>query len=164
MCGPEDKKKLYQVVSSACIKQQEENAQKSSQSLLGEKIKASICTRVSNKINSTPYIIICILQINTKTTVRKVEQVLSSGAAIQNMIVAAESMGYSCFWRTGDWAYNSYLYQSLGLGDNTQITGFLGIGKVDDEFAAMPVCRPKLEEHFSVLENSNLKLNLPNLF
>ncbi|MEJ2419017.1 MAG: nitroreductase family protein [Exilibacterium sp.] len=84
-----------------------------------------------------------------------VEQVLSAGAAIQNMIIAAEAMGYSCFWRTGEWAYNKMLQQKLGFSDNAIITGFLGLGQLTASAktkAAKPVSRPAIYEHFFFLD------------
>jgi nitroreductase len=83
--------------------------------------------------------------------IHEIELVLSAGAAIQNIIVAAESMGYSCFWRTGDWAYNPILIESLGLSETTKITGFIGLGKMVGQKMALASKRPVFEEHFSYL-------------
>ncbi len=59
------------------------------------------------------------------------EQVLSAGAACQNMLVGALSLGYAAQWLTEWYAYEPLLCEALGLGGDDRIAGFLYIGTAE---------------------------------
>lgn len=56
------------------------------------------------------------------------EQVLSAGAACQNMLNAATALGHAAQWLTEWYAYDGYVRDALGLDDNERIAGFLYFG------------------------------------
>ena len=56
------------------------------------------------------------------------EQVLSAGAACQNLVIAATAMGYGAQWITGWFAYDAQVLQAFGLGDGERIAGYVYIG------------------------------------
>lgn len=56
------------------------------------------------------------------------EQVLSSGAACQNLLNAAHAAGYAAQWVTEWPAYNEDVDAALGLGEDERIAGFVYIG------------------------------------
>ncbi len=56
------------------------------------------------------------------------EQVLSSGAACQNILIAALSMGYAAMWVTEWYSYNADFKAALGLAPDDQIAGFVYLG------------------------------------
>ena len=53
------------------------------------------------------------------------EQILSSGAACQNMLIAALGMGFAAQWITEWCAYNDQVKGALGLEARDRIAGFL---------------------------------------
>jgi nitroreductase len=57
-----------------------------------------------------------------------VEQVLSVGAAAQNILLAAHALGYGGMWRTGPPAYDPVVQRALGIGEGEAIAGFLYLG------------------------------------
>ena len=61
------------------------------------------------------------------------EQVLSSGAACQNMLVAAHSCGYVAQWLTEWCAYDPDVKRALGLEADDRVAGSVYLGS-----AAMP--------------------------
>jgi len=61
------------------------------------------------------------------------EQVLSSGAACQNMLTAALGMGYAAQWITEWCAYNDHVKGALGLEATDKIAGFLYLGTRTEE-------------------------------
>ncbi len=69
--------------------------------------------------------------VRTNTKVPAVEQIVSAGAAAQNMLVAAHALGFGGFWRTGDAAYDDHVKQSFGLSANDEIVGFLYFGRIE---------------------------------
>jgi nitroreductase len=56
------------------------------------------------------------------------EQILSAGAACQNLIVAATALGYGAQWITEWYGYSPGIRLALGLADNERVAGFVYIG------------------------------------
>lgn len=56
------------------------------------------------------------------------EQVLSAGAACQNILIAANALGYGTNWVTRWFAYSPLVKAGLGLASNERIAGFIHIG------------------------------------
>lgn len=57
------------------------------------------------------------------------EQVLSAGAACQNMLIAAHAMGYVGNWITEWYAFDRKVLDRLGLAANERVAGWLYFGK-----------------------------------
>jgi nitroreductase len=57
------------------------------------------------------------------------EQQLSAGAVCQNMLIAAHALGFVACWITEWCAYNSCVFEKLGLKEGERIAGFIYIGK-----------------------------------
>lgn len=75
-----------------------------------------------------PTLIVAIASCVDDPKVPAVEQILSAGAAVQNMLNAAYAMGLGAMWRTGAPAYDSHVKAGLGLGPAEQVVGFLYLG------------------------------------
>jgi nitroreductase len=71
-----------------------------------------------------------------------IEQVVSAGAAAQNILVAAHALGYGGFWRTGAAAYDSGIKEALGLRAQDAIVGFLYLGTVAVPAPSLPRSAP----------------------
>ncbi|MFR0687893.1 nitroreductase [Enterobacterales bacterium AE_CKDN230030158-1A_HGKHYDSX7] len=136
LCNPEHKEALIQLIASSLP-------------ATSEDLVANQLEQVRKKLSFAPHIVICVLDINRESNVPEVEQVLSAGAAIQNMIIAAESLNYRCYWKTGAWAYDLRLRENLNLGADTLITAFLGFGRAaDSRGVAKSAERPAYADHF----------------
>lgn len=71
--------------------------------------------------------------------VPEVEQLLSTGAVCQNILVATQALGFNAQWLT-DWpAYHPEIRRFLGHDEQTRIAGFIHIGTA----AAPPKERPR---------------------
>ncbi|HVW68993.1 MAG TPA: nitroreductase [Steroidobacteraceae bacterium] len=57
-----------------------------------------------------------------------IEQVLSAGAAAQNVMLAAHALGYNSMWKTGGPAYDDVVKAALGLEAKDAIVGFMYLG------------------------------------
>jgi nitroreductase len=57
-----------------------------------------------------------------------IEQLLSAGAMCQNMLIAAQSLGFGAQWITGWPAYHPEVKAALGHDADTDIVGFIHIG------------------------------------
>ena len=60
------------------------------------------------------------------------EQVLSCGAACQNLCLAANAMGFGTCWITEWYAYSSGVRAALGLAASEKVAGFIYIGTARD--------------------------------
>lgn len=57
------------------------------------------------------------------------EQVLSSGAAAMNLVIAAHAFGFGAAWLTEWYAYDRSVLDALGLAPHEQVAGFVHIGR-----------------------------------
>ncbi|VUD68904.1 Putative NAD(P)H nitroreductase YdjA [Thalassocella blandensis] len=75
------------------------------------------------------------------------EQVLSAGAACQNILLAATAMGFGSQWLTEWYAFHSKVDAALELKPSEKVAGYMYIGS----FASPPTerNRPSLEERIS---------------
>ena len=89
----------------------------------------------------SPALLVIAFRPNEKklAKVPEVEQLLSTGAVCQNILVAVQALGYSAQWLT-DWpAYHAEIRRYLGHGEDTRIVGFVHIGTA----ASPPNERPR---------------------
>jgi nitroreductase len=68
----------------------------------------------------------------------KREDLQAASAAMQNMLIAASSLGLAAIWRTGEGAYDDSVKAYFNLRPQDEIAGFLYLGYADESFGAMP--------------------------
>lgn len=95
-----------------------------------------------------PSIIAIISRTDPDHIIPEWEQILSSGAACQNMLTAALSMGFAAQWLTEWYAYNEDVKFSLGLERGDRIAGFLYLGTLGEP----PTDRKRPDYHTIVSE------------
>lgn len=94
----------------------------------------------------SPLILVTIAKItpdHPKTP--EIEQILSAGAAMQLMQLAASSLGYGSIWLTGPNAQDSFVKEALGISAGDEIVGFLYLGTATQTREA--VARADLNDH-----------------
>ena len=92
-----------------------------------------------SKPHRAPMVIVAIATIEDNPKVPEVEQLLSAGAGVQNMLNAAYAQGVGAIWRTGGFAYHPVVKAGLGLVENEQIIGFLYLGTPKGKLREAPV-------------------------
>ena len=103
--------------------------------------------RLAKKTQRAPMIIVAIANQVEHPKVPMVEQIISTGAAVQNMLNAAYAQGIGAMWRTGELSYDQKIEEGLGLSSNEKIVGFLYLGTPHKEPANAPsFC---VEDYFS---------------
>ena len=75
-----------------------------------------------------PMVIIAVATIGSTDKIPAVEQIMSAGAAVQNMSVALHALGYGSIWRTGGVCYDERVNLALGLAATDQIVAYLYVG------------------------------------
>ncbi|MCG8612346.1 MAG: nitroreductase [Pseudomonadales bacterium] len=89
-----------------------------------------------------PMLIIAIAEVTEDHKVPSIEQVVSVGAAVQNIQLALHDMGYGCMWRTGEMAENNYIKTAMGFSAKDEIVGFLYIGTPEQAPKEVPAPEP----------------------
>lgn len=77
------------------------------------------------------------------TKIPEVEQILSTGAAAQNMLLAAHALGYGGKWLTGANAYDPHVQAALRPGEGDLLAGFLHLGTVAGTPPTVPHADPR---------------------
>tara|TARA_B100001113_G_scaffold26076_1_gene18962 strand:- start:142 stop:702 length:561 start_codon:yes stop_codon:yes gene_type:complete len=75
-----------------------------------------------------PMIIILTTLISEHPKVPKVEQMLSTAAAAENILLALHAKNYAGIWRTGKFAFNKKIAEYLDLTSDHEVIGYLYVG------------------------------------
>ncbi|HEX7025966.1 MAG TPA: nitroreductase [Gammaproteobacteria bacterium] len=76
----------------------------------------------------SPMVITVVATVKDHPKVPQHEQILSAGAAAQNLQLAANALGYGSIWLTGPFAGDEHVCRSLGLASTDRIVGFVYLG------------------------------------
>jgi nitroreductase len=61
----------------------------------------------------------------------EIEQILSTAAAAQNILIAAHAEGFGAKWLTGANAYDEHVKRALGLAPSDRLIGFIHMGTIE---------------------------------
>ncbi len=80
-----------------------------------------------------PIVIAVISRVVPNAAAPEWEQVLSAGAACQNLILAATALGYGAQWITEWCAYSRGVRRALRLAEGERVAGFVYIGTAKEK-------------------------------
>jgi nitroreductase len=80
------------------------------------------------RFTRAPLVIAVISSVRKDVPIPEWEQILSSGAVCQNMLVAATALGFASQWITEWYAYDKHVCAALGLAENERVAGFVYLG------------------------------------
>lgn len=89
--------------------------------------------RARNNPFRAPVVIVAAVEPSDDPRVILKEEYAAVNAGIQNMLLAAHSLGLGAVWRTGKPCYDQEMSQSFGLSDKGEVVGFIYIGYPDLE-------------------------------
>ena len=75
-----------------------------------------------------PMIITAVTRMQYHEKVPAFEQLLSTGAAVQNLILALKAQGFSTVWRTGSLANEPAVKSYFNVGSEDYVTAFVYVG------------------------------------
>ncbi|WP_262694292.1 nitroreductase family protein [Kordiimonas aquimaris] len=104
-----------------------------------------VAEKMSGYATQSPALIIAIYSPNDSRPIPEWEQQLSTGAACQNMIIAATALGYAAQWLTGWASYSKYVAKALQMKPKEKIAGFMFFGDHTENPKERP--RPDPEDH-----------------
>ena len=88
-----------------------------------------------------PMIIIVISKVNyDKPNVPRLEQIQSTAAAAQNILLALHDKGFGAYWRTGKYSSerNKHIASALSLENNEEVLGYLYVGTPEVDAPKIP--------------------------
>jgi nitroreductase len=91
-----------------------------------------------------PLVIAVISRVTENKAAPEWEQILSCGAACQNLILAANALGYGTQWVTEWYGYSQGVRRALRLSANERVAGFVYIGTPKEKPEDRE--RPRLED------------------
>jgi nitroreductase len=133
---PEEARERFGEVLAASLQRREPDA--TPESLARERQKAL----------RAPVIVVVAARLKPSEKIPEVEQIVSAGAAAQNVMLAVHALGFGAMWRTGAPAYDPAVKQALQLHPSDAILGFIYIGTRVG--GASPLPRPVPEDFVSV--------------
>tara|TARA_B100001057_G_scaffold228725_1_gene228998 strand:+ start:468 stop:1037 length:570 start_codon:yes stop_codon:yes gene_type:complete len=77
-----------------------------------------------------PMVIILITNVMDVPKIPPTEQIQSTAAATQNMMLALHDMGFGSIWKTGAFTSinNKFIAEDLSLSKNSEVVGYLYVG------------------------------------
>ena len=94
---------------------------------LGETDSAQL-ERVKQHPFRAPLLVLALTTIQDHPKVPHFEQILSTGAAVQNLLLSLQAQGFATMWRSGALVESKWLKHQLGLNDQDLISGIIYIG------------------------------------
>lgn len=101
---------------------------------LGEMDPAQI-ERVRHHPMRAPMLIVAATRFHEHPKVPYFEQTLSSGAAIQNLLLSLQAQGFNTMWRSGAVVESKLFKHKLGLQETDLVSGIIYVGTA---FKAIP--------------------------
>lgn len=89
-----------------------------------------------------PMIIAVCLHYKEHPKVPRIEQILTCGAAMQQMLLAAQALGYGATVLTGLNVFEDAVHKGLNLADNEELLGLFYIGTPQREMPLKPRQEP----------------------
>lgn len=95
----------------------------------------SVARKLAEMPVQAPVLIVVASCLSELKPIPEWEQILSAGAACQNMLVATHALGFVGQWLTGWAAYSPGVRAALGLGADDRVAGFLFLGSYEGELS-----------------------------
>ena len=105
----------------------------------GEALSEKSRQKTYNMPLRAPVIITVVTQMQVHKKVPPFEQMLSTGAAVQNLILALQAQGFSTVWRTGLLCNEPAVKAYFGVGPDDYVTAFVYTGSSPCD---MPMRKP----------------------
>lgn len=95
--------------------------------------------KIRAKPMRAPTVIVAVAEVEPEhAKIPVIDQIMSTAAAVQNMMVAAHEMGLGAMWRTGSWALDPFVKEGLGFAEKDEIVAFLYLGTPAGARKAVP--------------------------
>jgi len=103
-----------------------------------ENLTDDILEKYKNAPFRAPLIVILVSTKKDHPKVPRIEQIISTGTAGQNIMLALNALGYGAIWRTGRFAFNEKISEKLGLSNKQTVIGYIYIGTPKGKKKSLP--------------------------
>ena len=103
-----------------------------------EELSEVLVEKAKNAPFRAPMVLVLIADIKEHPKVPEIEQIISTGAAAQNMLLALHDLGYAGVWRTGSMAFNSEITKYMELPEKNRVIGYLYVGTPNGRIKEIP--------------------------
>jgi nitroreductase len=93
-----------------------------------ENVPEAVIRKTREKPLRAPVVIGVAVQPHPGQKIWPVEEICATAAAIQNMLLAGESLGLATMWRTGDPCYSDQVKRYFGLDEDDTLLGMIYVG------------------------------------
>jgi nitroreductase len=93
---------------------------------------AELVERERSKPTRSPLLILLISRPQPNAKIPEWEQMMSLGAAAEQMQLMAQALGYGSVWLSGERCQDRWLVEQLGLGADERLYGYLAMGTPTD--------------------------------
>lgn len=100
--------------------------------------------RARKKAHKEPETLVVIFRPDRAASIPVQEQAMSVGAACENILLAAEAMGYGAMLLSGAEVETRALREAFAVGEGEELVGFIGIGTIANPPG--PKERPAVED------------------
>ena len=133
---PEDKRERFGELMADCLRR------------MDPAVSADALQRERDKAMRAPVIVVAAAAIQRGHKIAESEQFASAAAAAENIMLAANALGFGAMWKTGAPAYDATVKQALGLDPDNDSVGFLSVGT--QVGGGSPAARPVVRDLVSV--------------
>ena len=95
-------------------------------------------SKYENAPYRAPMIIVLICNIQEHPKVPEIEQMLSTAAAAQNILLSLHALRYGAIWRTGVFSLNKEISSYFSLAENERILGYIYTGTISGKVKKLP--------------------------
>ena len=99
-----------------------------------EKFKNDKYEKILGNGNNTSHIVVCIMKRDAEKRVPEIEEISASAAAIDNILLAATSLGIASFWSTGGMTHSDEMKEFLELNVDDVVMGLVYLGYSDSTY------------------------------
>lgn len=99
---------------------------------------ADLAEREAGKALRAPLLIVAATRVVAHPKVPEIEQILATGAAVQNLMLAFHGLGYGAVWKTGPAAYDPTIKAAFGLTPADAIVAIIYVGTPDERPSPPP--------------------------
>ena len=104
--------------------------------------------KMQSRPQQVPLVIVVSARLRDHPKVPEVEQMLSVGAGVMNLLNALHAQGFGAIWLTGPSAYDPQVAAALGYDSDEKLVGFLYVGTIGAVVPTAPA-RPAREPFVS---------------
>jgi nitroreductase len=117
------------------------------------KMEAGLASERAKPMRSPVMIVVGVKHTGEDDRIIPREDLQAASAGIQNLMLAAHSLGLSCVWRTGDGAYDDVVKAHFGLEPRDEIAGMVYVGYPDPESVARVAPRARTSKGLTEWRN-----------